>query len=95
MKKSGRKRVYDQGDEGLGGRLNEAAREVFGGDHPEITPGTAGLTDPLRQQQTSRAQEILQTRRRRKLASLQKWPRSKRVHIEKRAASQTRGQSRG
>jgi hypothetical protein len=72
MKKSGRKRVYDQGNEGLEGRLNQAARDLFRGHHPEITPGTAGLTDPLRQRQTSRAQGILQARRRRKLASRQK-----------------------
>jgi hypothetical protein len=72
MKKSGRKRVYDQSEEGLNGSLNQVARNVFGGDHPEITPGTAGLTDPLRRRQTGQTEQILQARRRRKLASRQK-----------------------
>jgi hypothetical protein len=95
MKKSGRKRVYDQSEEGLTGRLNQAARELFGGQHPEITPGTAGLTDPLRQEQTGQAQAILQAARRRKLASLQKSPRPKRVRARaaKRVSAYTRGGS--
>ncbi|HZQ46723.1 MAG TPA: hypothetical protein VFC07_06925 [Verrucomicrobiae bacterium] len=80
MKKSGRKRVYNQAGEGLRGELNQAARAIFGGEHPEITPGTAGLRDPLLRKQTGRAQAILQQRRRRDLASLprQNHKRSKR-----------------
>jgi hypothetical protein len=70
MKKSGRKRVYDQSEEGIDGELNRAARAIFGGEHPEITPGTAGLTNPLRRPQANRTQALLQQRRRRNLASL-------------------------
>jgi hypothetical protein len=72
MKKSGRKRVYNQREEGLSGELNRTARDVFGGNHPEITPGIAGLTDPLRQRQSSQAEMKLQAWRRRKLASIYK-----------------------
>src|SRR5262249_52090053 len=79
MRKSGRKRVYKKSREGLNGELDQAARGIFGGQHPEITPGAAGLTNPLRKERTGQAQSILQAGRRRKLASLQKSPRSKRL----------------
>ena len=72
MKKSGRKRVYNQSEEGVRGELNQAAREVFTGEHPEITPGTAGLREPLLREQTGRTQALLQQRRRRSLASIRR-----------------------
>ncbi|MDB6020225.1 MAG: hypothetical protein JWQ04_82 [Pedosphaera sp.] len=72
MKKSGRKRVFNQKEEGIRGELNETARAVFRGEHPEITPGTAGLQEPFVREQTGQAQAILQQRRRRNLASLRR-----------------------
>lgn len=73
MKKSGRKRVYDQNNEGVRGGLNQAAREVFQGRHREITRGPAGLRDPLLREQSSQSQEIVQhQRRKRPLASVRR-----------------------
>jgi len=71
MKKSGRKRVFDQ-EEGRHGRLNEAAREPFRSEGASLTPGTAGLTDPVKARQSHRAEIVTQNRRRRQLGSLQK-----------------------
>jgi hypothetical protein len=72
MKKSGRKRVYNQREEGVRGELNETAREIFGGEHPEVTQGADGLRDPLLQEQTGKTQALLQQRRRRDLASVRR-----------------------
>jgi hypothetical protein len=72
MKKNGRKRVFDQNEEGLRGQLNQAAREIFGGDHPEITPGAAGLTDPVIKKQTGQHRAVLQQRRHRNLSSIRR-----------------------
>ena len=69
MKKSGQKRVFKQETKDFHG-LNEAARNVFGSKSASLTPGTAGLTDPMKQGQDWRSQQITQFRRRRKLASL-------------------------
>lgn len=72
MKKNGQKKVFNQSSEGLRGDLNQAAREIFGGDHPEITPGAAGLTDPLIKKQTGRREALLQQQRRRNLSSIRR-----------------------
>ncbi len=74
MKKSGRKRVFDQDGEGVRGELNAAAREIFNGQHREITRGPAGLRDPLLAEQGGRVQSVLQQRRRRTLASVRRQP---------------------
>ena len=69
MKKSGQKHVFArQSKDPLG--LNEAARNVFRSESANLTPGTAGLTDPIKQGQAWRSQKITEFRRRRKLASL-------------------------
>ncbi|MDB6063853.1 MAG: hypothetical protein JWR26_61 [Pedosphaera sp.] len=73
MKKSGRKRVFDQNAEGIRGQLNQTARAINGGYHPEITPGPDGLRDPVIQKQTGQARAIVQQQRRhRNLSSLQR-----------------------
>ena len=72
LKKSGVKKVYDQSTEGNSSRLDQAGRQIWGGTHPEITPGPAGLKEPLRNQQTSQTEQRLQAVRRRKLASRNK-----------------------
>jgi hypothetical protein len=72
MKKNGQKRVFNRREEGLRGDLNQAAREIFGGNHPEITPGAAGLADPLIQKQTGWRQAVLQQQRHRNLSSIRR-----------------------
>lgn len=69
MKKSGQKRVFARQTADPHG-LNEAARNVFGSNRANLTPGTAGLIDPENQSQALRNQKIVENRRRRKLASL-------------------------
>ena len=69
MKKSGQKRVFKQETKDFHG-LNEAARNVFGSKSAGLTPGIAGLTDPVNQSQILRNKIILENRRRRKLSSL-------------------------
>ncbi|HWF19043.1 MAG TPA: hypothetical protein VG754_07230 [Verrucomicrobiae bacterium] len=72
MKKSGRKRVYDQKREGVRGELNGVAREIFTSGHREVTRGPAGMRDPVLNEQTGLAQELLAQRRRRTLASVRR-----------------------
>lgn len=76
MKKSGSKRVYDQDGEGVRGQLNRVAREVFSGDHPEITRGPNGLRAPVIQSRAALAQPNWQRSRRRSLASVHRTPKS-------------------
>lgn len=73
MRKSGSKRVYKQEDEGIRGGLNEAARDVFrGGEKRGLTPGVAGLSDPLIRQQSTNPEVVLQQRHRKSLGSLKR-----------------------
>jgi hypothetical protein len=72
MKKSGRKKVFDQRAEGLNTPLDREGFAASRGLHPELTPGVAGLNDPVKPRQRHRLELVLRQRRRRQLASRQK-----------------------
>ncbi|HZV35570.1 MAG TPA: hypothetical protein VFB72_13435 [Verrucomicrobiae bacterium] len=87
MKKSGRKRVYDQNDEGVQGKLNQAGREIFRGKPREITPGPDGLRDPILSEQSNTfARQVVERRHRRRLISPAAGRLKKRVYRHHRKA---------